>query len=184
MNTTAAATQAKVTVATIRTWCRIGAVSAVKQAGRWVIDTASLAARIAIGSMRTRKKAPVTDTLDLAATYTWTPAGAADAVTLTPTVKARRNASGNITTVSNLAPLLADQIDGITDEGARRHTLTVLESARIVFCDTPHDEAAPTISGVTLLDRGQVRVQYQGARDLPVQAVIDLAHKLRAQLGL
>jgi hypothetical protein len=52
MNTTAAATEANVTVATIRTWCRIGAVAAVKQAGRWIIDTASLAARIAIGKMK------------------------------------------------------------------------------------------------------------------------------------
>lgn len=55
MNTTAAALQANVTTATIRTWCRVGAVSAVKQAGRWIIDTASLAARITIGNMKTRK---------------------------------------------------------------------------------------------------------------------------------
>lgn len=52
MNTTTAAAQANVTTATIRTWCRIGAVAAVKQAGRWIIDTASLAARIAIGKMK------------------------------------------------------------------------------------------------------------------------------------
>ena len=32
-----------VTVATIRTWCRRGVVAATKQAGRWVIDTDSLA---------------------------------------------------------------------------------------------------------------------------------------------
>jgi hypothetical protein len=55
MNTATAATTAGVTIPTIRTWCRIGAVAAIKQAGRWVIDTASLAARIAIGAMRTRK---------------------------------------------------------------------------------------------------------------------------------
>jgi hypothetical protein len=55
MNTTAAAIQANVTTDTIRTWCRIGAVAATKQAGRWIIDTASLAARIAIGAMKTRK---------------------------------------------------------------------------------------------------------------------------------
>lgn len=56
MNTTAAATEAKVTVATIRTWCRIGAVAAAKVAGRWVIDTASLARRIAIGARRAARK--------------------------------------------------------------------------------------------------------------------------------
>lgn len=57
MNTTAAALEANVTVATIRTWCRHGAVAAVKAAGRWVIDTASLAARIAIGKLKARKDA-------------------------------------------------------------------------------------------------------------------------------
>ncbi|MFE3657297.1 hypothetical protein [Streptomyces sp. NPDC059165] len=52
MNTTAAAIEAHVTVATIRTWCRNGVIAAVKQAGRWIIDTASLAHRIAIGAMK------------------------------------------------------------------------------------------------------------------------------------
>ncbi|MFD7093367.1 hypothetical protein [Streptomyces xanthophaeus] len=54
MNTTAAATQASVTVATIRTWCRIGAIAAIKAAGRWIIDAASLARRIAIGHRSSR----------------------------------------------------------------------------------------------------------------------------------
>lgn len=52
MNTTTAAAQANVTVATIRTWCRRGVIAAVKQAGRWIIDTASLAHRIEIGTRR------------------------------------------------------------------------------------------------------------------------------------
>jgi len=56
MNTTAAAAQANVTVATIRTWCRYGAVTAIKQAGRWIINTASLAARITIGKERRMSK--------------------------------------------------------------------------------------------------------------------------------
>ncbi|MEU6054299.1 hypothetical protein ABZ829_28240 [Streptomyces xanthochromogenes] len=59
MNTTAAALKAHVSVDTIRAWCRIGAVSAVKAAGRWLIDTTSLARRIAIGAMRARKQRPV-----------------------------------------------------------------------------------------------------------------------------
>lgn len=63
MNTTAAAIQAHVTAATIRTWCRRGAVAAVKQAGRWVIDSASLAARITIGQMK-RPAKPVALTVD------------------------------------------------------------------------------------------------------------------------
>ncbi|MFJ5850604.1 hypothetical protein [Streptomyces sp. NPDC092903] len=52
MNTTAAAIQAKVTVASIRDWARRGIIAATKVAGRWVIDTTSLARRIAIGAMK------------------------------------------------------------------------------------------------------------------------------------
>jgi hypothetical protein len=48
MDTTTAAQKAKVTVATVRTWCRIGAVAAAKVAGRWVIEAASLAYRISL----------------------------------------------------------------------------------------------------------------------------------------
>lgn len=58
MNTTTAAAQANVTTATIRTWCRKGAVAAIKQAGRWIIDTASLAHRITIGAMKAARIAP------------------------------------------------------------------------------------------------------------------------------
>jgi hypothetical protein len=58
MNTTAAALQAGVTVATIRHWCRYGAVAAIKTAGRWVIDAASLAHRITIGTWRTTVTTP------------------------------------------------------------------------------------------------------------------------------
>ncbi|MEU8040849.1 helix-turn-helix domain-containing protein [Streptosporangium sp. NPDC049078] len=50
MDTTAAATQASVTVATIRTWCRKGVIAALKVSGRWVIEAASLARRIALGA--------------------------------------------------------------------------------------------------------------------------------------
>lgn len=50
MDTTTAANSAGVTVATIRHWCRYGAVTATKVAGRWVIDEASLAHRITIGA--------------------------------------------------------------------------------------------------------------------------------------
>jgi hypothetical protein len=57
MNTTTAATEARVTVATIRTWCRRGVVAATKTAGRWVIDSASLTRRIEIGA---RMSSPTT----------------------------------------------------------------------------------------------------------------------------
>jgi hypothetical protein len=60
MNTTAAATEAQVTAATIRTWCRKGVIAATKQAGRWIIDSVSLAHRIAIGQRRDRVTAQTT----------------------------------------------------------------------------------------------------------------------------
>ncbi|MGW3563519.1 hypothetical protein ACWDSL_06395 [Streptomyces sp. NPDC000941] len=59
MNTNAAAVEASVTVETIRTWCRNGVITATKTAGRWVIDAASLARRIAIAAMRARKETPM-----------------------------------------------------------------------------------------------------------------------------
>ncbi|MFG3051926.1 hypothetical protein ACGFZP_13375 [Kitasatospora sp. NPDC048239] len=64
ITTTNAATQAGVTVATIRTWCRTGAVAAVKQAGRWIIDTASLAYRIKLPTLLHRKARPAAVTAE------------------------------------------------------------------------------------------------------------------------
>lgn len=59
MNTTAAAAAAEagVAVATIRDWARRGIIAATKTAGRWIIDTASLAHRVAIGARRLARKA-------------------------------------------------------------------------------------------------------------------------------
>lgn len=74
MDTALAAAEAQVTVATVRTWCRIGAVAAVKQAGRWIIDTASLAARIAIGKMK-RPVALTADALVAIGGRRWTKSG-------------------------------------------------------------------------------------------------------------
>ena len=66
VTTAAAAAQANVTVATIRAWCRNGVVAAAKAAGRWVIDAASLARRIAIGALRrARKETTVTEPAEL-----------------------------------------------------------------------------------------------------------------------
>jgi hypothetical protein len=47
-DTATAAHQANVTPRTVRTWCRLGAVAAVKVSGRWVIDTDSLRHRISL----------------------------------------------------------------------------------------------------------------------------------------
>ena len=70
MDTTTAATQASVTVATIRHWCRYGAVAAAKVAGRWVIEAASLARRIALAP---RKKVQfTTETMTAIGGNRWT----------------------------------------------------------------------------------------------------------------
>lgn len=55
MDTTAAATQAGVTIDTIRHWCRLGAIAATKAAGRWTISAASLARRIRLSIRRTAR---------------------------------------------------------------------------------------------------------------------------------
>lgn len=58
MNTADAAVQADVTPATVRVWCRRGVVAAVKEAGRWVVDAASLARRVAIGAVKAARRTP------------------------------------------------------------------------------------------------------------------------------
>lgn len=74
MNTTTAAIQAGVTTNTIRTWCRRGVIAATKQAGRWIIDAASLARRIAIGQRNTRmtSRYTITDGTNQYGTTTYT----------------------------------------------------------------------------------------------------------------
>lgn len=178
MNTTAAAAQAGVTIPTIRTWCRIGAVAAIKQAGRWIIDAASLAARIAIDAMKrpTRKEQPVTP--DLNATYTWTQPGDTAPTTVTPKIRTRDRDGEQTTTIRGLAPLLADQIDAITDEAARLHTLTVLRTATIAI----RGEADPYGDTEQTRDSGRLATTYTGTPALPVARVLDLAEQLRNAL--
>jgi hypothetical protein len=67
MNTTTAnaAAQAGVTVRTIQAWCRTGVVDAVKQAGKWVIDTASLAYRIGLPALLKPARKTVTLTAEM-----------------------------------------------------------------------------------------------------------------------
>lgn len=58
MDAKTAATEANVKVATVRAWCRNGVITATKNAGRWAIDAASLARRIAIGALKTARRTP------------------------------------------------------------------------------------------------------------------------------
>ncbi|MDH6130350.1 hypothetical protein [Kitasatospora sp. GP82] len=64
MNTATAAAQAGVTIATIRTWCRRGVITAAKTAGKWAIDAASPAYRINLGKLL-RKARTITLTPEL-----------------------------------------------------------------------------------------------------------------------
>lgn len=162
MNTTAAAAEAQVTVATIRTWCRRGVIAAAKTAGRWVIDTVSLARRIAIGAMRTRKATPVIDLNGV-------------------TVKRRtvRRTGANTTVLSNLAPLFTDRFNAIPDDGDRAHALNVFASAVIVISDQADGDWA---GDPQAREDGRLRTSYRG--DVPgisVADVLDIAVQIRAQ---
>lgn len=71
MNTTEAADIAKVTRATIRRWCRTGAIAATKTDGQWVIDAASLDAKLG----RVRPVVYSIDTMTAIGGHRWTKAG-------------------------------------------------------------------------------------------------------------
>lgn len=179
MDTAAAATQAHVTAATIRTWCRRNVIAATKVAGRWIIDTTSLAARIAIGAMRARKQAPMD--LDLTVTYTADLPGEGP-VTITPVVKRRTTPDGaNMIKVTGIVPLLADKIDAIADLGNRLHAVTVLNRALIVItdlADTDWDDDPQA------RESGQLRTTYTGGiPQITVDDILDLAGQLRTQLA-
>ncbi|MGP4027296.1 helix-turn-helix domain-containing protein [Actinomadura sp. 3N407] len=175
MNTSTAAQQAGVTVATVQNWCRIGAVAARKVAGRWVIQASSLTYRISLGVRRVRKATMI----DLTGTFTWTEADGYER-TVTPKVRDRARPDGRVVSISGLAPLLADRIDAIADDGDRGHALTVLSGAVIALREEPRKFAA----GVTVHTRmdGRVSTTYVGTPDLPVDVVLDLAEQLHAQL--
>lgn len=165
MNTTTAALEAHVTVDTVRTWCRIGAVAAVKTAGRWIIDAASLAHRIAIGAMRSLRKD--TRMLDLNST----------------TIKRRtvRRTGANIISISDYAPLLADKLSTITDDGDRAHAVNVLLPTVIVISDIAD---ADWDGDLQARDNGRLRTSYRGGiPQITVADVLDLAERIRAQLA-
>ncbi|MGW2740531.1 hypothetical protein ACWC4D_40860 [Streptomyces sp. NPDC001288] len=182
MNTTAAALQANVTVATVRTWCRRGAVAAIKLAGRWIIDTASLAHRIAIGALKRPTRQEAATVIDLTATYTAALIPGETPKTITPVIKRRSTPhAGNIIKISNIIPLLAEKIDAITDDGDRGHALNVLHPAIIVISDRA--DTAWTGDPQARED-GQLRTTYRGEiPGITVADVLDLADQIRTQLA-
>jgi len=117
--------------------------------------------------------------VDLTATYTYTRVGDTEPTTVTPVVKSRTTPDGlRLTTIRRLAPLLAEHIDAIEDEGDRLHTLTLLEGAVIVLCDQPR----PDLMHSVLRDEGRLATTYTGTHALPSALVLDLAEKLRTAL--
>lgn len=183
MNTTAAAIEAQVTVATIRTWCRKGVIAATKTAGRWIINSASLAARIAIGAMKRPARQEAAPVIDLTATYTGILIPGEDQRTFTTQVKERTTPDGErLISVRGLIPLFADQLDAITDEGDRIHALNVLHGKSIVISDqydADWDNAREAREG------GQLRTTYRGGvPGITVADVLDLAAHLRTQFAI
>jgi len=166
MNTTAAAIEAQVTVATIRTWCRNGVIAATKTAGRWIISAASLTHRIAIGAMKRPARPEATTMLDLTAV----------------TIKPRTRPTGEtITRVTGFSPLLADKLNAIADAGDRAHAATVLDQTAIVLSDSPDtgwdEEPNARHAGLS-------RTTYTGSLPtITVADVLDLADAIRAQLA-
>lgn len=120
--------------------------------------------------------------LDLDATYTYTHdlGDGPEAFTITPKIHVRERSGAVITSIGGLHALLADRIDAITDLGDRLHTITVLGGARIVISDTA---LKPGMLSISSRDDGRIRTTYTGTRDLPVDAVLDLAEQLRTQLS-
>lgn len=182
MNTTTAATEAQVTIATIRTWCRRGVIAATKTAGRWIIDTASLTHRIAIGAMKRPAHKETRPMIDLTATYTYTEYIPEETLTtITPQVKQRTTPEGeNLLSIRGLAPLFADRFDAITDTGDRVAALTAFRGATIVISDQ-HD--ADWDGDPQAREGGQLRTTYRGTvPGISISDVLDLAAQLRAQL--
>ncbi len=125
----------------------------------------------------------VKPSLDLTAAYTVTYPGDSEPTTIVPQVKTKTRGETTLTVVSGLAPLLADRIDAITDEGNRLATLTTLAAASIVISDTPREDLQHH-AGISARDHGKLSTGYVGHGAVSVEEILDLAEQLRAQLGL
>ncbi|MEE2054668.1 helix-turn-helix domain-containing protein [Nocardiopsis tropica] len=167
----AAAQLADVTLSTVYTWARMGAVAAHKAGRRWVINAASLAHRISLGIRRTRKAT----TMDLDTTYTTTLAGYGE-LTITPKVKRRADR----TVVRGIMPLLADKLAEIP-AADRPHVELLLHGAMIAILD--NEDTAPDNGLTTSRDNGRLLTTYQGHPALTTDEVLDLAAQIRTHLN-
>jgi hypothetical protein len=117
--------------------------------------------------------------VDLTATYTWTRPGDSQPTTITPKIRDRQRGGERVISIRGLAPLLADQIDAIHDEGDRLHALEVLFDAVIAISDQPAGFDPHLIAA---RDEGRLATTYPGTPQLPATTVLDLAERHRAQL--
>ncbi|MYV63275.1 hypothetical protein GTW37_32785 [Streptomyces sp. SID4931] len=121
--------------------------------------------------------------MDLNATYTYaTPGFPEPTRTVRTRVRTREQDGATLTSVRGLAPLLADRIEAITDEGDRLHTLEMLDGASITISTTERTDI-PADRLVTARDGGRIATSYGGTRDLPTDAVLDLAERIRDHLA-
>ncbi|MGW2861968.1 hypothetical protein [Streptomyces sp. NPDC001205] len=123
--------------------------------------------------------------MDLTATYTVTYTGDSEPTVITPKVRHRTTPDGeHRITVQGIAPLLADRIDAITDEGDRLHVLQLLRTAKIVISDQTDDDGYDFDSGLTRSrDQGRLTTTYTDRGLLHYEAVLDLAEQLRAHFA-
>lgn len=174
MNTAAAAQQAGVTVATIRTWCRRGVIAAAKTAGRWVIATASLLRRIEIGA-RMVKPEPTIDLENASYTYT---EEFGQVQTVTPKVRDRVRNGLRLISIGGLAALVPDALAKV-DEALRPHIAWELGATRIVLCETPR----PFVRLPGTISCRDGRIMISGLPNcIPTDVLVELGERLHDQL--
>lgn len=123
--------------------------------------------------------------MDLTAAYTVTYAGDSEPTVITPKVRRRTTPDGgHLITVHGLAPLLADRIDAISDQGDRLHVLELLRTARIMISDQAEDSDDvfdPSLARSR--DKCRLATTYTDQGRLHYDLVLDLAEQLRAHFA-
>lgn len=148
----AAARTAGRTVATIRHWCRYGAVAAAKVSGKWVIETTSLARRVQLSAKVAPAKkatpAPAPAPRVMPATTAklgyrktksgeWVAYGPASVVKVGPAAVSKRDGSTKAETITRLGKVFTvndvDMVYGYL--AATRPTTTTSRPARNTSCE-------------------------------------------------
>lgn len=121
--------------------------------------------------------------MDLNASYTYDDDG--DPCTESPWIKTWYDERNKVTVthVYRYFPLLADRIDAITDDGARKFTLLRLIRSGLWLVDRGHRTTATgSYGGDVWREYGCVATSYQGTPHLSIDDVLDLGEAIRAEL--